>query len=86
MALQAKVNEAQKMGQSIGPHGYGGPETDAADSFYRSFIGKKQLCVEIMGGVITIIGKVVEYLSAIKVAGASGVFSQHTRGMQCIVA
>jgi nuclear pore complex protein Nup62 len=41
MALQAKVNDAQKMAQSIGPNGYGGPESEAADSFYRSFIGKK---------------------------------------------
>ena len=37
MALQTKVAEAQKMGQSVGPNGYGGPENDAAESFYRSF-------------------------------------------------
>ena len=41
MVLQAKVTEAQKTGQSIGANGYGGPESEAADSFYRSFTGKK---------------------------------------------
>jgi len=39
--LQAKVTEAQKMGQSIGSNGYGGPESDAADSFYRSYMSRR---------------------------------------------
>jgi nuclear pore complex protein Nup62 len=41
MALQAKVAEAQKVGQSIGSNGYVGPENDAAESFYRSLTGRK---------------------------------------------
>jgi nuclear pore complex protein Nup62 len=40
-ALQAKVAEAQKTGQSIGPNGYSGTEADAADSFLRSISGKR---------------------------------------------
>ena len=35
--LQAKVAEAQKLGQSVGSNGYGGLENDAAESFYRSY-------------------------------------------------
>lgn len=41
MALQAKVAEAQKGGQSIGSNGYGGLENDLAESFYRSGAGRK---------------------------------------------
>jgi nuclear pore complex protein Nup62 len=41
MALQAKVAEAQKVGQGIGSNGHGGPENDAAESFYRSLTGRK---------------------------------------------
>jgi nuclear pore complex protein Nup62 len=41
MALQAKVAEAQKVGQGIGSNGYGGLENDAAESFYRSMMGRK---------------------------------------------
>jgi len=40
-ALQTKVAEAHKLGQSIGTNGYNGPESEAADSFYRSFTGRK---------------------------------------------
>jgi nuclear pore complex protein Nup62 len=40
MALQAKVAEAQKVGQSIGSNGYGGTESDLAESFYRSVTRK----------------------------------------------
>jgi nuclear pore complex protein Nup62 len=41
MALQTKVAEAQKSGQSIGSNGHGGPENDLAESFYRSMMGRK---------------------------------------------
>jgi len=41
MALQAKVAEAQKGGQSIGSNGYGGLENDLAESLYRSGAGQK---------------------------------------------
>ncbi|KAG9237623.1 nuclear pore complex protein An-Nsp1 [Amylocarpus encephaloides] len=39
--LQAKIAEAQKLGQSIGSNGYGGLENDAAESFYRSIAGRR---------------------------------------------
>ncbi|KAL9075564.1 MAG: hypothetical protein Q9161_001637 [Pseudevernia consocians] len=38
-ALQLKVQEAQRMGQSFGP--LSGPTSDAADGFYRSFMGRR---------------------------------------------
>ena len=40
MALQAKVAEAQKVGQGIGSNGYGGAENNLAESFYRSVTRK----------------------------------------------
>ncbi|KAL8713196.1 MAG: hypothetical protein Q9220_002717 [cf. Caloplaca sp. 1 TL-2023] len=41
-ALQLKVAAAQKASQSFGStNGYNGPSSDAADSFYRSFMGKR---------------------------------------------
>ncbi|KAI6717087.1 hypothetical protein JHW43_000262 [Diplocarpon mali] len=42
-ALQSKIVEAQKAGLNVGSNGggYTGPESDAADSFYRSFAGRK---------------------------------------------
>lgn len=40
MALQAKVAEAQKVGQGIGSNGYGGPENDLTEAFYRSVTRK----------------------------------------------
>jgi nuclear pore complex protein Nup62 len=39
--LQAKIAEAQKLGQSIGSNGYDGLENDAAESFYRSYAGRR---------------------------------------------
>lgn len=39
-ALQAKVTAAQKASSNMGSK-YGGPESDAADSFYRSFMGRR---------------------------------------------
>lgn len=41
--LQAKVAAAQKLGQSISTNGYGGGglESDAAESFYRSYTGRR---------------------------------------------
>jgi nuclear pore complex protein Nup62 len=39
-ALQAKVNKAQKESAAIGNH-YGGPDHDAAESFYRSYMGRR---------------------------------------------
>lgn len=39
-ALQAKVTAAQKASSSMGTQ-YGGPETDAAESFYRSYMGRR---------------------------------------------
>ena len=38
-ALQAKVVAAQKAGASIGNQH--APESDAADSFYRSYMGRR---------------------------------------------
>lgn len=38
-ALQMKVQEAQRMGQSFGP--LSGPTSDAADGFYRSYMGRR---------------------------------------------
>ncbi|KAL8799418.1 MAG: hypothetical protein Q9182_005903 [Xanthomendoza sp. 2 TL-2023] len=41
-ALKLKVAAAQQASQSLGPtNGYNGPNGDAADSFYRSFMGKR---------------------------------------------
>jgi len=40
-ALQAKVAEAQKAGQSLSASGHGGLENDAADDFYRSYMGRR---------------------------------------------
>ncbi|KAG6296646.1 hypothetical protein E4U09_001686 [Claviceps aff. purpurea] len=39
-ALQAKVTMAQKSNSSLGNH-YAGPGTDAAESFYRSYYGRR---------------------------------------------
>ena len=39
--LQAKVAAAQKLGQSISSNAYGGLENDAAESFYRSYTGRR---------------------------------------------
>jgi nuclear pore complex protein Nup62 len=39
--LQAKVTAAQKLGQSIPSNGHGGPLDDAAESFYRSYTGRR---------------------------------------------
>lgn len=39
-ALQAKVAAAQKSGSAVGSN-YGGADGDAADSFYRSFMGRR---------------------------------------------
>lgn len=39
--LQLKVKEAQRVGQSIRPsNGLNGPSSDAAEAFYRSFMGR----------------------------------------------
>lgn len=38
-ALQLKVQEAQRAGQSFGP--LSGPASDAADGFYRSYMGRR---------------------------------------------
>lgn len=41
-ALTLKVKEAQKAGQVTGPpNGLSGPSSDAADGFYRSFMGRR---------------------------------------------
>ncbi|KAL2042063.1 hypothetical protein N7G274_005251 [Stereocaulon virgatum] len=41
-ALQQKVKEAQRASQSIGPlNSLSGPSSDAADGFYRSFMGRR---------------------------------------------
>ena len=41
-ALQQKVAAAQRAGQTFSPpNGLNGPSSDAADSFYRSFMGKR---------------------------------------------
>ncbi|KAI4249748.1 MAG: hypothetical protein L6R40_000537 [Gallowayella cf. fulva] len=41
-ALRLKVAAAQQASQSLGPtNGFNGPSSDAADSFYRSFMGKR---------------------------------------------
>lgn len=39
-ALTAKVNAAQKTSAAVGNQ-YGGPDHDAADSFYRSYMGRR---------------------------------------------
>lgn len=39
-ALQAKVNAAQKASNSMGSK-YGNPDSDAAESFYRSYMGRR---------------------------------------------
>ena len=40
-SLQLKVKEAQKVGQNIRPsNGLNGPSSDAAEAFYRSFMGR----------------------------------------------
>lgn len=38
-ALQSKVQEAQRMGQSFGP--LSGSINNAADGFYRSYMGRR---------------------------------------------
>ncbi|KAL8960492.1 MAG: hypothetical protein Q9193_002811 [Seirophora villosa] len=41
-ALQLKVSAAQKASQTLSPtNGLNGPSSDAADSFYRSFMGRR---------------------------------------------
>ncbi|KAL9593240.1 MAG: hypothetical protein Q9179_006005 [Wetmoreana sp. 5 TL-2023] len=41
--LQLKVAAAQKAGQGMGStNGLNGPSSDAADSFYRSFMGRSR--------------------------------------------
>lgn len=41
-ALQLKVATAQKASQTLSPaNGLNGPSSDAADSFYRSFMGRR---------------------------------------------
>lgn len=40
-ALQKKVEAAQKLGQSMSSNGFGSQETDAADDFYRSYMGRR---------------------------------------------
>ncbi|KAL8766505.1 MAG: hypothetical protein Q9209_006721 [Squamulea sp. 1 TL-2023] len=41
-ALKLKVAAAEKSSRSLGPtNGYNGPSSDAAESFYRSFMGKR---------------------------------------------
>jgi nuclear pore complex protein Nup62 len=40
-ALQAKVAAAQKASASMASSQYGNPESDAAESFYRSYIGRR---------------------------------------------
>ncbi|CRJ85832.1 hypothetical protein BN1708_009183 [Verticillium longisporum] len=39
-ALQAKVSAAQKTGNNLGSQ-YGATETDAAESFYRSYVARR---------------------------------------------
>ena len=40
-SLQLKVKEAQRVGQSMGPpNGLRGPSSDAAEGFYRSYMGR----------------------------------------------
>ncbi|KZF22103.1 hypothetical protein L228DRAFT_247724 [Xylona heveae TC161] len=39
--LQAKVAAAQKAGQGLGMNGYNGSRHDAADDFYRSYMGRR---------------------------------------------
>jgi nuclear pore complex protein Nup62 len=39
--LQQKLTAAQKLGQSVGANGYGGQETDSAEAFYRSYMGRR---------------------------------------------
>ena len=41
-ALQLKVREAQRASQLVGPNsGLSGPSSDAADGFYRSYMGRR---------------------------------------------
>jgi len=41
-ALQLKVTAAQKASQGLGAtSGYNGPSSDAADGFYRSYMGRR---------------------------------------------
>ncbi|KAL6714081.1 FG-nucleoporin nsp1 [Lecanora helva] len=41
-ALQLKVRESQRTGQNLGSsYGLNGPNSDAADSFYRSYMGRR---------------------------------------------
>jgi len=40
-ALHAKVTAAQKTGQGLGMNGYNGAGSDAADDFYRSYMGRR---------------------------------------------
>ncbi|KAL8853556.1 MAG: hypothetical protein Q9221_001542 [Calogaya cf. arnoldii] len=41
-ALKLKVAAAEKASRNLGPtNGFNGPSSDAADSFYRSFMGKR---------------------------------------------
>ena len=39
-ALQAKVTAAQKASSNMGSQ-YAGPESEAAESFYRSYMGRR---------------------------------------------
>lgn len=40
-SLQMRVKESQKAGQSMGPpSGLSGPSSDAAEGFYRSYLGR----------------------------------------------
>jgi nuclear pore complex protein Nup62 len=39
--LQAKIAASQKAGYSIGSNGFTGSGDDAADDFYRSYMGKR---------------------------------------------
>lgn len=39
-ALQAKVTAAQKSSSNLGSH-YGSGESDVAESFYRSYMGRR---------------------------------------------
>lgn len=39
--LQMKVKEAQRLGQNMGPpNGLNGPSSEAAEGFYRSYMGR----------------------------------------------
>ena len=39
--LQEKVEAAQKLSQSMGQNGFAGADSEAADHFYRSFMGRR---------------------------------------------